>query len=212
MDKKCNGFNNGRDTTEGVGGQEPFRFNVNDMVKEGLEKNKYTKLRVWDFDGTLMDTLEPETGKPIWKEKTGEDWPHKGWWGRIESLDMSVFDFTPLESVLADYKQDLEDEDTLNVMLTGRRPKLGVGVKAVLDANDLKFDRYMYNYGSDTLSNKLEQMGNLLKEFPNIKSMSLHDDRDEHIPFFQQFGDDLVKSGRLDKFDLTHVHNPSWTK
>jgi len=38
------------------------------------------KLISFDFDDTLVHTTLPAEGKVIWKEKTGEDWPHRGWW------------------------------------------------------------------------------------------------------------------------------------
>jgi len=35
--------------------------------------------------------LDQKIGKETWKEKTGEDWPHLGWWGRATSLDPDIF-------------------------------------------------------------------------------------------------------------------------
>lgn len=37
------------------------------------------KLSFYDFDGCLVNSPEPEEGKRIYKEKTGDDYPHKGW-------------------------------------------------------------------------------------------------------------------------------------
>ena len=65
-------------------------------------------LVIFDFDQTLMDTLGKEEGLKIWKEKTGQDYPHKGWWGRKESLDLDVFDIEPNEDVLTDYYKHKE--------------------------------------------------------------------------------------------------------
>ena len=187
-------------------------MDIKSKLREALDGKEITTLSVFDFDGTTMDTLEADSGKLIWKEKTGEDWPHKGWWGRIESLNMDVFDFKPKPEVMSDYRAEAADNNTMVVSLTGRLPKLGDSVKAVLDANGYKFDRYLYNYGGSTLPNKLEQMGNLLKEFPTIRVLKLWDDRDEHAPTFKQWGEGLVKSGRLDDFNFTHVLNENWTK
>lgn len=50
------------------------------LISESLDRTKVTELAIFDFDGTTMDTLYPEIGRPIYKEKTGEDWPFKGWW------------------------------------------------------------------------------------------------------------------------------------
>ena len=183
-----------------------------ELIIENLDKAKVSRIAIFDFDGTTMDTLSPETGRPIYKEKTGQDWPFKGWWGRPESLDMSIFDFKPLPEVKAGFNKEAASNNTLMVSLTGRRKNLADKVESILHANGYKFDKYLYNYGSDTLSNKLEQIGNLLKEFPSVRTVAMFDDRNEHVPAFKQYLDGLVKSGRLDDYDFTHVYNEQWTK
>ena len=100
----------------------------------------------------------PETHKIIYKEKTGEDWPHKGWWGRPESLDMNIFDFKAIPEVKSAYTIERQRPNTMVISLTGRRPKLSNEVEAILNANGYVFDKYLYNYGKDTLSNKIEQI------------------------------------------------------
>ena len=50
-----------------------------------------TKLAVFDFDGTLVDTPIPEdANKAIWKEKTALDW-EGGWFSNPNSLSIDVF-------------------------------------------------------------------------------------------------------------------------
>ena len=83
-------------------------------------ETKKTRLAVFDFDGTLFDTPLPDTGKDIFKEKTGKDWPHKGWWGKGESMDSNVFNIPPVDSVLADFMFERANPETLVVLLTGR--------------------------------------------------------------------------------------------
>jgi hypothetical protein len=182
------------------------------IIEELGKANVITRIAIFDFDGTTMDTLTPEVGRPIYKEKTGEDWPFRGWWGRPESLNLDIFDFKPLPEVKSAFNKEVVSNNTLMVSLTGRRKNLGDKVEAVLHANGYKFDKYLYNYGSDTLSNKIEQITNLLKEFPSVRTIAAWDDRDEHIPTFKEFFDGLVKSGRLDDYDFTHVYNEQWTK
>ena len=188
---------------------------IKQILREDVENTATQgprKLSVFDFDGTTMDTLYPEIGKPMYKNKTGEDWPYKGWWGRKESLDMNVFDFKPIAEVKSSFQNERSDKNTMVVSLTGRRPNLSNEVEAILHANGYRFDRYLYNYGSDTLSNKLEQLGKMLQEFPSIKNVELWDDRLSHFITFKQWGNDLVKSGRLDNFKLNEVPNNQWTK
>jgi hypothetical protein len=33
----------------------------------------------------------------------------------------------------------------------------------------------------------------------------MYDDRDDHVPIFRELGSELVKSGRLNSFDVIHV-------
>jgi len=48
MNKKLNGFNNGRDTTDGTGGKEPF-YNINQMTDKLLWKEKDLKQGDWIY-------------------------------------------------------------------------------------------------------------------------------------------------------------------
>jgi hypothetical protein len=164
-----------------------------------------TKLSVFDFDGTLVDTPLPEFGKKEYKEKTGKDWPFPGWWGQPLSLDMSVFDIPTVPMVMSAYRREKIAPDTCMVMLTGRMVKLGDLVKKILDAKGLTFDEYHFNRGGSTETAKIKTMESLLEKYPKVYELEMWDDRLEHIPIFQAWGDNLVKSGRLKKFNINVV-------
>lgn len=178
---------------------------IREILKEGKSKNQITRIAVFDFDGTLIDTPTHERGHKEYKAKTGNEWPHKGWWGRPDSLDMDIFDMKPIPSVIAAYRKEKATPNTLVIMLTGRIPKLSGEVKKILDANGLTFDGYFYNNLGSTLEYKIGIMDELMKEYPNVKSMILFDDRDEHIGPFKHFGNELLKTNRLISFDVVHV-------
>ena len=185
-----------------------FLHNLNDIkIMKEKDLNKCDEICIWDFDGTLIDTPLPEVGKPIWKEKVGSDWPHVGWWSKVESLSMKIFDQPTIPSVISVFEKLRTDDNIMHVMLTGRRAKkpLEDGVKQILDSHGLKFDRYYHNNGGETAENKMWRMERLLDEFPNIKSIRMWDDRDIHIPRFEEWGDKMISEGRLDKFHITHV-------
>lgn len=167
---------------------------------------KKTSLAIFDFDGTLVRTQMPDEGKIIWKEKTGNDWPHKGWWGRKESLDNEIFDQKPIADVRQEYLREKTD-DTLMIMLTGRMPKLSKEVEIILADNDYVFDEYRYNYGGSTINNKLKQINEIMKNNPDLDYISLYDDRLEHIPMFKDLLVKFKKSGRIDRFNIFHVNN-----
>jgi hypothetical protein len=166
---------------------------------------KITKLSIFDLDGTLINTPLPDVGKKIYEEKTGSVWPHVGWWGRHESLDMDIFDMPVVEAVVADYIKQMADTEAAVVMLTGRMIGLADKVKAILDAKKLVFDDYHYNKGGATEVSKVKSMERLLQKYADVTEIEMWDDRDLHIPIFQAFGDKLVASGRLSSFKVNHV-------
>ena len=50
------------------------------------------KIYCFDFDRTMVHTMEPEEGRKIWLKETGELFPHPvGWWSKSESLDTNIF-------------------------------------------------------------------------------------------------------------------------
>jgi hypothetical protein len=167
----------------------------------------FTKLAVFDFDGTLVDTPLPEDGKKEYKKKTGKDWPHAGWWGQPMSLDMNVFDMPTISSVISDYKKEIQDPNTMVVMVTGRMVKLTDLVKDILNRHGLKFHEYHFNRGGSTESAKKKTFDQILSQHPSIKEVTLFDDRAEHINIFKQWGDEQLESGRLDKFTIFQIVN-----
>lgn len=173
--------------------------------KEIEDIDAKTKLKVYDFDGTLVNTpLPDDDNKAIWKEKTGKDW-EGGWFSNPDSLNMDVFDMSVIPSVISDYRRDASDPNSLVVMLTGRIPSVAKYVRAILDAKGLKFDDYLFNDGGATEDNKIEHMEMILKYNPNIREVSMWDDRDLHIPIFEAWGKEMIAKGYLDKFHITHV-------
>lgn len=164
--------------------------------------NKITKLAIFDFDGTLFNTQTPDEGKKIWKEKTNTDWPHIGWWSKKESLDSKVFNHDPIEAVINEYKKMFGSKHTYLVMLTGRRTILSKEVENILNENGLSFDEYRYNYGGDTLSNKIEQINELLSKNKDIDEVVLFDDRIDHVKSFNKFLNDKTELTNVETYHI----------
>lgn len=149
-----------------------------DMIKEEVTKEE-KKVVFYDFDGTLMDSPLPEDGKVIYQEKTGNPYPHKGWWGRSESLDTRIFDIKTNPEVEAAYRKDKSDPNTYVVLLTNRLSKLDRSVKAVLDSHGMTFDAYSFkNDGRE----KGERVLDIMKtSYPGITNLEFYDDDPRHI-------------------------------
>jgi hypothetical protein len=170
-----------------------------------MDKEMKNKLCIMDFDGTLVETPMPDMGRIIYKQKTGNVWPHDGWWGRHESLDMEVFNMETIQDVVDDYNREKAKSNTIMVMLTGRLLKLADYVKNILDAKGFEFDEYCYNRGGSTEIEKMRTMEVLLEKYPDIDEMELWDDRLEHIPIFEEWGKNQCLSGRLKEFSINFV-------
>jgi len=163
------------------------------------------KIAVFDFDGTLINSPLPDTGRDIYQKKTGKPWPHKGWWGHADSLNDNIFDMQPIPSVLADYNKEKDNPETLMVLLTGRLQKLSAQVKKVLDNKNLKFDEYHYNTGGSTDVSKIRTLNQLVAENPNLDLIELWEDREQHIPIFEAWGKEQCQLGLMKDFKINVV-------
>jgi hypothetical protein len=154
-------------------------------------------LVIFDFDATLMNTPEQAEGMLVWKEKTGNEYPHIGWWSRPESLDMSVFDINPNLDVLEDYFKHKESDDMI-CLVTGRIKKLEPIVKSILDRYDLTFNGGVYckTGGKDTLDFKLNLFKSMI-ENNDYRSITIYEDRFEHVKSFDQWIKTLDIPGKV---------------
>ncbi len=167
---------------------------------------KITKLSIFDFDQTLIAAPLPDDGKIIYQKKTGNIYPHVGWWGKADSLNMTIFDFNPIEDVFLAYEKERSNEETLMVMMTGRMIKLSSHVEAILHKNNMiHFDKHIYNMGGSTIDSKLKSLDKLLIEHQEVTEIELWDDRVAHIPVFQAWGDKQIESGRITSFKINLV-------
>lgn len=166
---------------------------------------KITKLAVFDFDGTLCSTPLPDIGKSIFKEKTGKEFPHKGWWSKKESLDIDIFDIPMIDSVKEAYDKISLETDALKIMLTGRIKPLSKQVESILESHGLIFDKYYYNIGGSTEIYKMRIMDELFEKYPDADEIEIWEDREPHIQVFKTFLQEKIDSGRLKRFRITLV-------
>jgi hypothetical protein len=150
--------------------QQPFKVNGNPSV-----------LNVFDFDGTLMNSPTPEEGIPIYKKITGKDWPHRGWWGQIESL--SVFDVKPILKTNKLYNEYTSIPNSVSILMTNRIPKFESVVREKLK------DYYIFDYYDfkNDHREKPDRILEILKLNPSIKTINIFDDMDEQIARFEMF-------------------------
>jgi len=146
------------------------------------------KLIAFDFDDTLFLTPDPKMGSLQFKKKTGTDWPHRGWWGRAESLDLNIFDIPLNPGVYRQYLHYKSDPNNYIILATGRLTKLENEVVEILSKNNLEFDEIFLNPGMDTLRFKINLFEDLIgKKKPD--EFILFDDREPHLEKFRIWAD-----------------------
>ena len=148
------------------------------------------KLICFDFDDTLCHTLTPEEGKPIWKEKFGTDYPHRGWWSKPETLDLDVFDTKINPYVYQEYLKAVSDPDNYVFCATGRIEKLRVEVAKILNKFNLSFDALYLNTGGDTFNFKCRLFEKLIRELQPVEFI-MYDDRYEHLVEFEKWAETI---------------------
>ncbi len=150
--------------------QPPFRPSGQPLV-----------LNVFDFDGTLMDSPTPEVGMPLYKEITGSDWPHRGWWGQIDSL--KSFDVKPIPKTQKLYHTYTSIPNSVSILMTNRIPKFESVVREKLK------DYYIFDYYDfkNDHREKPDRILEMLKSNPSIKVINIFDDMDEQIVRFKMF-------------------------
>lgn len=100
----------------------------NDFVKN---KN-YTKLAIFDFDGTIA--FVPERPGP---SDPKHNWNGKDWWGSHDSLTPPHYNGEVNDVVIDAFKKAKADPSTRAVLLTGRRGLVADPVRNILRDNGL---------------------------------------------------------------------------
>ncbi len=155
------------------------------------------KIIVFDFDGSLIYTAEPDEGRKIWLEKTGKEFPHPiGWWGKPESLDISIFYPTINEWIFERYKRAIALENVYVILVTGRPEKLRKEVLDILDFHGIKFHDVFCNTGGDTFKFKTKLLENILIE-KKATEMIIYDDRQEHLAGFTKWAEYLLEKDNV---------------
>lgn len=157
------------------------------------------KLSFYDFDGCLVNSPEPEKGKIIYKEKTGNDYPHKGWWGRKESLDVDIFDIKYNQNVYQRYLKDSKNPSTMTILLTNRMDKLSHDVIGLLDELNIKFDDYSFKSGS---KEKVDRIKFYLTIHPDVEIIDIYDDREKELVVFREFKKEFSDKYQINIFPV----------
>lgn len=153
------------------------------------------RLAIYDFDGTLIDSPEPEAGKPQWEKVKGQPYPHVGWWGRAESLDTDVFDIKPFPSILAKLQADMADPDTSTIILTSRMEKLRPQLENIMQLNGITVDDLITKTGREDKGDVILRISNYNQD---LQEIVVYDDfagkRENKIAEYTKIKDELPEN------------------
>ena len=154
-----------------------------------LEQREPDKsLVVFDFDGTIFRSPDKQSGEQAYRRATGKDWPHKGWWGRTESLMPPVVPLRPdpswyLDDVVRAHKRHSGDPHSRVVLMTGRHAGFKQRVLELLDNAGIHFDdAFFQGQSGGTFENKANNIARLLAD--GYSSVEVYEDRTEHAAMF----------------------------
>lgn len=153
------------------------------------------RISFYDFDRSIMDGPTPEIGREIWRRKTGEDFPHLGWWSKKESLDHTIFPFTPIREVADRIKRDYEDPSCWTMVLSNRVESLLPYMKSLMDQYDIKVDDFLLRR-PDNLP-KPVRIKRMLPKFPQATSIDIHEDDPNNLELFRELKQEIGPRGYL---------------
>ena len=154
-------------------------------------------LTFFDFDGTLIHSPLPDNGKIEWANYYNKPYPHLGWWGRSESLDLNVFNVIPNHIIYQEYLKFKKLNNSFNVILTSRIPKLKQYLADILYHNDIYMDDILCADGALTKGERIvKEYQRFINDGHDIKEIYVWEDRNKEIitiePFRKYFEDNGV--------------------
>jgi len=161
---------------------------------------------IYDFDGTLFRSPEKEKGMQRYAEEIGKPYPHKGWWGRIESLMPPVVPHVPdlswyVSKTIKQYHIDQACPKTNIILMTGRTNKFRSRIISLLENQNIRFSQmYFCNDHDSSGANTFEVKANRIKKLlnPNIETLEIWEDRPDQIHQFNILTQELYNN-------LTHL-------
>ena len=182
------------------------------FITEETHKHNIKKIDIFDFDDTLVYSPCPNQAKKILAKhnaKTGEkvkiNFDPNSYWENPKSLEPPIVPKpTPFimlnHKVSVDYFNSQRDPQRLTVVMTGRSKPLRPQVKRILDDFNMHPDRlYLMSNEKPTVDSKIEQIAQLLDEFPHVQEIEIWDDKgptraklignpmDNHLAEFKKF-------------------------
>ena len=178
--------------------------------------DKITKINLFDFDGTIFNSPEPNVklwgnkmyGKLMAPPKSGG----LGWFQNVVTLQPKyISNCTFNDDVVDAVKKSMVDEHALTVMLTGRTDNYASLVKNILSKVGLVFDEYGFkslNDSGSTFDFKERFIKDLLLANHDVSNMQIWEDRVKHLHKFRELLAKLGLNGSVIQVEKQESHMP----
>lgn len=164
-----------------------------------LVGNEYTRIAIFDFDGTLF--ASPLPSSKLWTSQLrGLIASDLGWFTSLETLSKEGVSAEWFHDVITEKALDrINDPNTLAVLLTGRRRTFLSQIRylCMTHSPPLNFNLFILREGWDpdgdvplfesTLQFKMHAIDRLSVHFSNANRIEIYDDRKEHIDKFKDY-------------------------
>jgi hypothetical protein len=175
---------------------------IESLIDLPKDKSQIIRVAFYDFDKTLVNTVNADVGRFMWEKKTKKKYPHVGWWSKKESLDRDVFDFKPITEITERLKRDFNDKSCWTVLLTNRIVNLKEEVMGILSSLGLQVDEVKM-VEKDHL-NKNSRITVVLESLPQASVIEVFDDDMGNIEMFLELKKKLTQDGK--SVSIFHVN------
>ena len=146
------------------------------------ENSNIRVLNVYDFDKTLFFTHGAEEGKAKYELAFGSEYPHKGWFGREESLSDEL-EIEANKQMRTIYDVLKAEESSLSILISNRTFQLKDRLEQFLLDRGYSFDAIILKSGRVSKSERLQEFW---ENYPSVNKINVFDDMDDSLSQYQQ--------------------------
>jgi hypothetical protein len=173
-----------------------FNKNVSRLATKGQEikvisevddspEGEIKVLNVYDFDRTLFFTHDNIEGKKKYEQVFGEKYPHKGWFGREESLSDEL-DIKKNKNMWAIYDVLKSEPNSLSILMSNRVYKLQDRIKEFLTDRGYVFDSIILKKGGVGKAARLQAFW---EDHQSVNKINVFDDLDKALEEYKELRD-----------------------
>jgi hypothetical protein len=155
------------------------------VIREEVDNEENTDIKVlnvYDFDRTLFFTHGAEEGKAKYELAFGTQYPHKGWFGREESLSDEL-EIEANKQIRTIYDVLKAEDDSLSIVISNRTFQLKDRLEQFLSDRGYNFDAIILKSGKVSKSERLQEFW---ENYPSVDKINVFDDMDDSLSQYQQ--------------------------